>query len=71
MTDDRLALFDLIDQRADDDLVRDMLAFAAARLMEYEVETSTGAAKGARSPARTAQRGRLPGPGVGDTGGPH
>ncbi len=45
MTDDRLALFELIDQRADDDLVRDMLAFAAARLMdcEVEVEAATGA----------------------------
>lgn len=29
MTEERLALFDLIDQRADDDLVREMLAFAA------------------------------------------
>jgi transposase-like protein len=56
MTEDRLALFDLIDQRADDDLVRDMLAFAAGRLMDLEVEAATGAAKGTRSPERLTQR---------------
>jgi transposase-like protein len=56
MTDERVALFDLIDQRADDDLVRDMLAFAAERLMALEVETATGAPAGARSPARTNHR---------------
>ena len=31
MTDDRMALVDLIEQGADSDLVRDMLAFAAER----------------------------------------
>lgn len=44
MTEDRLALFELIDQSADNDLVRDMLAFAAGRIMEMEVEAHTGAA---------------------------
>jgi len=48
MTDDRLALFELIDQSEDSDLVRDMLAFAAGRMMEMEVEARTGAASGAR-----------------------
>lgn len=33
-----------------------MLAFAAERIMEAEVEARTGAAKGARSPMREAQR---------------
>jgi putative transposase len=42
MTEDRLALFELIDQSADNDLVRDMLAFAAGRMMEMEVEARTG-----------------------------
>lgn len=37
MTEDRLALFDLIGQSTDDDLVRDMLAFAAGRIMDMEV----------------------------------
>jgi hypothetical protein len=42
MTKDRLALFELIDQSTDD-LVRDMLAFAAGQVMELEVEARTGA----------------------------
>jgi putative transposase len=56
MTEDRMALFDLIDQSADDDLVRDMLAFAAGRMMEMEVEARTGAASGARSADRKTYR---------------
>ena len=32
MTDDRMALFELIEKRADTDLVREMLAFVAERL---------------------------------------
>ncbi len=56
MTDDRMALIELVENSADADLVRDLLAFAAERLMEAEVEGATGAAKGARSPLRTAQR---------------
>ena len=40
MTDDRMALLELIEKRADADLVREMLAFAAERLMELEVESS-------------------------------
>jgi putative transposase len=56
MTEDRLALFDLIDQSTDDDLARDMLAFAAGRIMEMEVEAYTGAAPGARSADRKAYR---------------
>lgn len=56
MTDDRMALIELVENSADADLVRDMLAFAAERLMEAEVEEAAGAAKGARSPLRTAQR---------------
>jgi putative transposase len=34
MTDDRMALIELIEKGADGDLVRDMLAFAAERIME-------------------------------------
>jgi len=56
MTEDRLALFELIDQSTDDDLVRDMLAFAAGRIMEMEVEAHTGAASGARSVDRKTYR---------------
>ena len=56
MTDDRMALIELIEKGADGDLVREMLAFAAERIMELEVEARTGAGHGSRSPARTNHR---------------
>jgi putative transposase len=56
MTDDRMALIELVEKDADADLVREMLAFAAARLMEAEVEGVTGAARGARTPLRETHR---------------
>jgi putative transposase len=56
MTDDRMALIELIEKGADADLVREMLAFAAERLMEAEVDVRTGAAHGERDPARLIQR---------------
>ena len=43
MTDDRMALLELVEKEADGDLVREMLAFAAKRIMEAEIETRTGA----------------------------
>ncbi len=56
MTDERIALLKFVEKEADADLVREMLAFAAGRLTEVEVEAATGAAKGMRSAHRTAQR---------------
>jgi transposase-like protein len=56
MTDDRMALIELVEKSADSDLVRAMLAFAAERLMEAEIEARTGAAHGARDPGRQVQR---------------
>ena len=56
MTDERMALLELVEKDADSDLVRDMLAFAAERLMEAEAEVAAGAAKGAREPLREAHR---------------
>ena len=56
MTNDRMALLELIEKRADTDLVREMLAFAAERLMDLEVETLTGAPAGVRSPERLNHR---------------
>jgi transposase-like protein len=56
MTDERMALLELVEKDADSDLVRDMLAFAAERLMEAEAEVAAGAAKGARTPLRDAHR---------------
>jgi transposase-like protein len=56
MTDERMALIELIEQSADADLVRDMLAFAAERLMAMEVDVLTGAPAGVRSPERMNHR---------------
>jgi len=56
MTDERMALLELIEKDAGGDLVRELLAFAAEQLMEWEVEAATGAPKGVRSPLRSAQR---------------
>ena len=47
MTTDRMALIELVEKGADADLVREMLAFAAERMMEAEVQVLTGAAHGA------------------------
>lgn len=56
MTDDRMALIELIEKGADGDLVREMLAFAADRIMELEIEARTGAVHGSRSPDRSNHR---------------
>ena len=56
MTDDRMALIELIEKGADGDLVRDLLAFAAERMMELEVEARTGAPAGGRNPDRLTWR---------------
>jgi putative transposase len=56
MTDEKMALLELIEKSADADLVREMLHFAAGRVMELEVHACTGAAHGVRDPARLVQR---------------
>lgn len=56
MTDERMALLELIEKGADTDLVREMLGFAAERLMEAEAQARTGATHGARDPSRQVQR---------------
>ena len=61
MTDESMALIELIElieKQADSDFLRDMLAFAADRIMamEMEMEARSGAAKGTRSPLRAVQR---------------
>jgi transposase-like protein len=56
MTDERMALLELVEKSADADLVREMLAFAAARILDAEVELLTGAAKGERTALRETQR---------------
>src|ERR1700730_2128957 len=56
MTEDMMALRGLMEKSADSDLLREMIGFAAQRLMELEVGGLTGAAHGERSPERVAQR---------------
>src|SRR5918996_3157154 len=56
MTDDRMALIELIEKGADHDLIRELLAFAGERLMAAEVDQLTGAAAGVRSPERINHR---------------
>src|SRR4051794_30177774 len=56
MTGERMALLELVEKGADADLVRELLASAAERLMAAEVEQLTGAARGARTPDRTDHR---------------
>jgi transposase-like protein len=56
MTEEKIALLELIEKSGDGDFVRELLGFAAERLMELEVTAHTGAAKGVRDPARQAQR---------------
>jgi len=54
LTDDRIALLELVEKAADTDPVSDMLVFAAERIMDTEVETLIGVAKGARCVLREA-----------------
>ena len=56
MTDDRMALLELIEKGADCDLIRELLAFASERVMAVEVDQLTGAPAGARSPDRINHR---------------
>jgi putative transposase len=56
MTDERMALQDLLEKTPDADFLRRMIGFAAQRLMELDIESRTGAAHGERSPDRLAQR---------------
>ena len=56
MTQDMMTLRALLEKSSDADLLREMIAFTAARLMALEVEGLTGAAHGERSPERITHR---------------
>lgn len=56
MTNEMMALQGLLEKTSDADLLREMLGFAAERLMELDVGSKTGAAWGEKSGDRLAQR---------------
>jgi putative transposase len=56
MTDDKIALQALLEKASDADLLREMIGFAAQRLMELDAEAMCGAGHGERSPDRVNQR---------------
>ena len=56
MTKPMMDLRALVEKSADADLLREMIGFAAERLMELEVGARTGAEYGEKSPDRLAQR---------------
>jgi transposase-like protein len=56
MTDDRMALQGLLEKASDTELLRDMITFAADRLMALEVDGLCGAGHGERSIDRTTHR---------------
>jgi len=56
MTDDRMNDQALLGKSADGDFLREMIGFAAQRLMELEVGGLTNAGYGEKSAERVAQR---------------
>ena len=56
MTEDKIALKALLEQASDADFLRDIIGFAAERMMALEVEALTGADYRARNPERSNSR---------------
>jgi len=56
MTQDTIALRALLEKGSDATFLREMIGFAAQRLMELETEGLCGAGPGERSPQRLNQR---------------
>src|SRR5438067_8192741 len=56
MTDDKIALRTLLEKGSDATFLREMIGFAAQRLMELESEALCGAGHGERSAERRNQR---------------
>src|SRR5919197_980831 len=56
MTDDMMNFRTLVEKSSDADLLREMIGFAAERLMEMEVGAATGAGYGEKNPLRLGPR---------------
>src|SRR3978361_2040614 len=56
MTDDKIALRELLEKGSDASFLREMISFAAERLMALESDALCGAGHGERSEGRTNQR---------------
>lgn len=56
MTDEIMDLRAFVEKTPDADVLREMISFAAGRLMELEVGAATGAGYGEKNPLRAAQR---------------
>ena len=56
MTDDRIALIELLEKSGDATFLREMLGFVATRLMALETDGLCGAGPGERSPERINHR---------------
>src|ERR1700693_6187800 len=56
MTDGMMNLREAVEKAPDADVLRDMIGFAAQRLMELEIGALTGAGYGEKSAERLAQR---------------
>ena len=56
MTDEMMTLRSMLEKGTDADVLREMIGFAAERLMELEVQALTGAGHGERAPGRLTQR---------------
>ena len=56
MTDTMMHMRSLVEQTPDADILRDVISFAAERLMEMEVGNLTGAGYGEKSPGHLVER---------------
>lgn len=56
MTDDKMALLQLVEKADDTGFLRELMQLSLQRLMEFEVEGRCGAARHARTPQRTNRR---------------